>query len=46
VPVYSGETLGSLGVSLPVNRLSRLEEVLERLTPTANRVTRSLSLTI
>ncbi|MFF2128536.1 IclR family transcriptional regulator [Streptomyces olivochromogenes] len=46
VPVYSGETLGSLGVSLPANRLSRLEEVLERLTPTANRVTRSLSLTI
>ncbi|MFF2512617.1 IclR family transcriptional regulator [Streptomyces sp. NPDC058086] len=46
VPVYSGETLGSLGVSLPVNRLSRLEEVLERLVPTANRVTRSLSLTI
>ncbi|MER7684580.1 IclR family transcriptional regulator [Streptomyces sp. NPDC097610] len=46
VPVYSGETLGSLGVSLPVNRLSRLEEALERLTPTANRVTRSLSLTI
>ncbi|MFK0018651.1 IclR family transcriptional regulator [Streptomyces sp. NPDC090798] len=46
VPVYSGETLGSLGVSLPVNRLSRLEEVLERLIPTANRVTRSLSLTI
>ncbi|MFE2520744.1 IclR family transcriptional regulator [Streptomyces mirabilis] len=46
VPVYSGETLGSLGVSLPVNRLSRLEEVLGRLTPTANRVTRRLSLTI
>lgn len=46
VPVYSGETLGSLGVSLPANRLSRLEDVLERLTPTANRVTRSLSLTI
>ncbi|MFJ1602498.1 IclR family transcriptional regulator [Streptomyces sp. NPDC088253] len=46
VPVYSGETLGSLGVSLPVSRLSRLEEVLERLIPTANRVTRSLSLTI
>ncbi|QIY75236.1 IclR family transcriptional regulator [Streptomyces sp. RLB1-33] len=46
VPVYSGATLGSLGVSLPANRLSRLEEVLERLVPTANRVTRSLSLTI
>jgi DNA-binding IclR family transcriptional regulator len=46
VPVYSGETLGSLGVSLPANRLSRLEEVLDRLVPTANRVTRTLSLTI
>jgi DNA-binding IclR family transcriptional regulator len=46
VPVYSGETLGSLGVSLPANRLSQLEDVLERLVPTANRVTRSLSLTI
>jgi hypothetical protein len=38
--------LGSLGVSLPVNRLSRLQEVRERLLPTASRVTRSLSLTI
>ncbi|MET9383297.1 IclR family transcriptional regulator C-terminal domain-containing protein [Streptomyces sp. NPDC002928] len=46
VPVYSGDTLGSLGVSLPVDRVSRLEEILARLIPTANRVTRSLSLTI
>jgi len=46
VPVYSGDTLGSLGVSLPAERLSRLDEVLTRLIPTANRVTRSLSLTI
>ncbi|MEU4087947.1 IclR family transcriptional regulator [Streptomyces aureus] len=46
VPVYCGETLGSLGVSLPAERLSRLDEVLTRLIPTANRVTRSLSLTI
>jgi DNA-binding IclR family transcriptional regulator len=46
VPVYSGDTLGSLGVSLPASRVSRLEEVVERLIPTANRVTRSLSLTI
>ncbi|MFG2386329.1 IclR family transcriptional regulator [Streptomyces avermitilis] len=45
VPVYSGDTLGSLGVSLPADRLSRLEEVLARLIPTATRVTRSLSLT-
>ncbi|MCX5088246.1 IclR family transcriptional regulator [Streptomyces sp. NBC_00365] len=46
VPVYSGDTLGALGVSLPASRVSRLEEVVERLIPTANRVTRSLSLTI
>ncbi|MGW1069285.1 IclR family transcriptional regulator [Streptomyces aureus] len=46
VPVYCGETLGSLGVSLPAERLSRLDEVLTRLIPTANRVTRGLSLTI
>ncbi|MFG2551468.1 IclR family transcriptional regulator [Streptomyces sp. NPDC048581] len=46
VPVYSGTTLGSLGVSLRADRLSRLEEVRERLIPTAGRVTRGLSLTI
>ncbi|MFG3232218.1 IclR family transcriptional regulator [Streptomyces antibioticus] len=46
VPVYSGQILGSLGVSLPADRLSRLEEVRARLLPTADRVTRSLSLTI
>jgi DNA-binding IclR family transcriptional regulator len=46
VPVYSGDTLGSLGVSLPVDRLPRLREIRERLIPTANRVTRGLSLTI
>ncbi|MFJ9736726.1 IclR family transcriptional regulator [Streptomyces sp. NPDC101166] len=46
VPVYSGEVIGSLGVSLPADRLSRLDEVRRRLIPTANRVTRSLSLTI
>ncbi|WP_327186899.1 IclR family transcriptional regulator [Streptomyces sp. NBC_01334] len=45
VPVYSGDTLGSLGVSLPVDRLSRLEQVRARLLPTASRVTRGLSLT-
>ncbi|MFG2024129.1 IclR family transcriptional regulator [Streptomyces sp. NPDC048825] len=45
VPVYSGNTLGSLGVSLPKDRLSRLEEIRARLIPTASRVTRSLSLT-
>ena len=46
VPVYSGDTLGSLGVSLPVERLARLDEIRARLIPTANRVTRGLSLTI
>ncbi|WP_028800335.1 IclR family transcriptional regulator [Streptomyces sp. 142MFCol3.1] len=46
VPVYCGEMLGSLGVSLPADRLSRLAEARERLIPTADRVTRSLSLTI
>ncbi|MEU6553858.1 IclR family transcriptional regulator [Streptomyces sp. NPDC046915] len=46
VPVYSGNTLGSLGVSLPADRISRIEEIRARLLPTAGRVTRSLSLTI
>ncbi|MDX2821734.1 IclR family transcriptional regulator [Streptomyces ipomoeae] len=46
VPVYSGDTLGSLGVSLRADRLSRLEEIRARLIPTASRVTRGLSLTI
>ena len=46
VPVYSGNTLGSLGVSLRAGHRSRLEEVTARLIPTADRVTRGLSLTI
>ncbi|WP_225101400.1 IclR family transcriptional regulator [Streptomyces sp. CoH27] len=46
VPVYSGDTLGSLGVSLPVERQDRLQEIRARLLPIASRVTRSLSLTI
>jgi IclR family transcriptional regulator, acetate operon repressor len=46
VPVYSGDTLGSLGVSMPAERLSRLPAILARLLPTADRVTRGLSLTI
>ncbi|MEU1256576.1 IclR family transcriptional regulator [Streptomyces chartreusis] len=46
VPVYSGNTLGSLGVSLRADHRSRLEEVTARLIPTADRVTRGLSLTI
>ncbi|MEV7465541.1 IclR family transcriptional regulator C-terminal domain-containing protein [Streptomyces kronopolitis] len=46
VPVYSGEILGSLGVSLRADRVSRFEEVQDRLLPAASRVTRGLSLTI
>lgn len=46
VPVYSGHTLGSLGVSVRADRLSRIDQVLARLVPAANRVTRGLSLTI
>ncbi|MFE9449926.1 IclR family transcriptional regulator [Streptomyces sp. NPDC006739] len=46
VPVYCGDTLGSLGVSLPADRLARIEEIRARLIPTADRVTRALSLTI
>ncbi|MET7736771.1 IclR family transcriptional regulator [Streptomyces sp. NPDC005402] len=46
VPIYSGDILGSLGVSVPVGRLSQLEKIRARLLPTASRVTRSLSLTI
>ncbi|MFE5186317.1 IclR family transcriptional regulator [Streptomyces sp. NPDC056628] len=46
VPVYSGSTLGSLGVSLRADRRSRLEDATALLMPTSDRVTRSLSLTI
>ncbi|MGW7050088.1 IclR family transcriptional regulator [Streptomyces sp. NPDC054887] len=46
VPVYSGDRLGSLGISMPADRLSRVDEVRARLLPTAGRVTRGLSLTI
>ncbi|MEH0421571.1 IclR family transcriptional regulator [Streptomyces sp. B21-083] len=46
VPVYRGDTLGSLGVSMPADRLARLPEIRARLIPVADRVTRSLSLTI
>ncbi|KUL44521.1 IclR family transcriptional regulator [Streptomyces regalis] len=46
VPVYSGNTLGSLGVSLRADRRSRLDEITQRLLPAASRVTRGLSLTI
>ncbi|MFG2948088.1 IclR family transcriptional regulator [Streptomyces adustus] len=45
-PVYSGDILGSLGVSMPAARACRMTEVLARLLPTADRVTRGLSLTM
>lgn len=43
-PIYSGDTLGSLGVSLRTNHRSRLAEIRERLVPAAERVTRGLSI--
>ncbi|MET8678225.1 IclR family transcriptional regulator C-terminal domain-containing protein [Streptomyces sp. NPDC004647] len=46
VPVYSGQMLGALGVSLRADQLSRADQVQARLVPTASRVTRGLSLTI
>ncbi|MFQ3558386.1 IclR family transcriptional regulator C-terminal domain-containing protein [Streptomyces gramineus] len=46
VPVYCGQILGSLGVSLPVERQAQLPEIPASLLPVANRVSRSLSLTI
>ncbi|MFF4709713.1 IclR family transcriptional regulator [Streptomyces sp. NPDC001288] len=46
VPVYCGQILGSLGVSLPVERQAQLHEIPASLLPVASRVSRSLSLTI
>ncbi|MFF0794108.1 IclR family transcriptional regulator [Streptomyces spiralis] len=46
VPVFRGETLGALGVSLRRDRSSALQGAGARLLATANRVTRGLSLTI
>ncbi|MGW4271338.1 IclR family transcriptional regulator [Streptomyces seoulensis] len=46
VPVYRGETLGSLGVSLRAGRASKISDASVRLLAAANRVTRGLSLTI
>ncbi|MFH8572663.1 IclR family transcriptional regulator [Streptomyces sp. NPDC017993] len=46
VPVFRGQTPGSLGVSLRVDRLSHINQVRDRLIPAAKRVTRGLSLTI
>ncbi|ASQ95585.1 IclR family transcriptional regulator C-terminal domain-containing protein [Streptomyces sp. 11-1-2] len=53
VPIHCGDRLGSLGISLPVARLARLarkdphrELFRTHLVPTANRVSRHLSLTI
>ncbi|MEW2295692.1 IclR family transcriptional regulator C-terminal domain-containing protein [Streptomyces sp. NPDC006743] len=48
VPVYRGDTLGSLGVSLRADgdRARAIESAVERLLAAADRVTRGLSLTI
>lgn len=46
VPVYSGDKLGSLGISFRSDRMYRTSEVRERLLTTAERVTRGLSLTL
>ncbi|MEU6424191.1 IclR family transcriptional regulator [Streptomyces spiralis] len=46
VPVFRGETLGALGVSLRRDRSSALKDASARLLAAANRVTRGLSLTI
>ncbi|MEV5550732.1 IclR family transcriptional regulator C-terminal domain-containing protein [Streptomyces sp. NPDC052309] len=46
VPVYRGDTLGSLGVSLRADRSSTIQDASARLLAAANRVTRGLSLTI
>ncbi|MGW7541808.1 IclR family transcriptional regulator [Streptomyces sp. NPDC054770] len=46
VPIYRGDILGSLGVSLPAERIARLPEARARLLAAADRVTRGLSLTI
>ncbi|MFF3763703.1 IclR family transcriptional regulator [Streptomyces sp. NPDC001922] len=46
VPVHDGTTLGSLGVSVRVDRFSRIQDAEARLLSTANRVSRALSLTI
>lgn len=46
VPVFRGQTPGSLGVSLRVDRISYISQVRDRLIPAAKRVTRGLSLTI
>lgn len=46
VPVYSGDKLGSLGISFRSDRMYRTSQVRERLLASAERVTRGLSLTL
>lgn len=46
VPVYRGDTLGALGVSLQRDRSCTIGDATARLLAAANRVTRGLSLTI
>ncbi|MCX5411278.1 IclR family transcriptional regulator [Streptomyces sp. NBC_00059] len=45
VPVYSGDTLGSLGISFRADRMYRTSQVLDMLLSSAGRVSRALSFT-
>jgi IclR family transcriptional regulator, acetate operon repressor len=46
VPVYSGDTPGSIGISFRADRMYRTTEVLDMLLSSAGRVTRGLSFTL
>ncbi len=46
VPIRRSDTIGSLGISVDVNRTAHLEEAVATLLGTAERVSRGLSLTI
>ncbi|MFG2682029.1 IclR family transcriptional regulator [Streptomyces sp. NPDC048392] len=46
VPVRQGDTIGSLGISLDIDRTACLEDAVTTLLATAERVSRGLSLTI
>ncbi|MEU1126687.1 IclR family transcriptional regulator C-terminal domain-containing protein [Streptomyces sp. NPDC005899] len=46
VPVYSGDTLGSLGISFRADRMYRTSQVRQKLLSSAGRVTRGLTFTV
>lgn len=46
VPVRRGDTIGSLGISVDINRTACLDDAVTTLLATAERVSRGLSLTI